>query len=203
MPLVALDIAVLPPDQVARRAIEMSARLPRDESQGLLLGADYLPHITLVQLFVDAGELEPLMTAIDYVVRDRPPLHLHVNGGRSGASSVWMGIDPAPALVDVHERLLEATRPFERSGGDATAFFGGDPSTELDSGARDRDVRWVSEYRAVSSGRACQPHITLGHASRPPVIDPFDFTADRIAACHLGRFCSCRRVLRTWMLHQT
>src|SRR5262245_39099315 len=131
MPLVALDVAVLPPPEVAQHAVALSAALPSGESQGLRLGPEYLPHITLVQLFVDAREMAPLMTEMDHIVRDRRPLHLHVSGGGSGASSVWMGIDLAPGLVDLHDRLLEATRSFERSGGDATAFFGGDPSTEL------------------------------------------------------------------------
>jgi len=192
MPLIALDIAILPPDEVARRATELSASLPRGESQGLLLGPGYLPHITLVQLFADTSETNTLLTQVEDIVRDRSPLHLRVSGGRSGASSVWMGIEPAPVLVELHQHLLDAVLPFEHGDGDASAFFGGD--------ARERDVRWVAQYRETSSGRAFQPHITLGHASHPPVIEPFDFTARRVAACHLGRFCSCRRVLRAFHL---
>jgi 2'-5' RNA ligase len=193
MPLIALDIAILPPDEVARRATELSASLPRGESQGLLLGPDYLPHITLVQLFADTSETSTLLTHVEDIVRDRSPLNLRVSGGgRTGASSVWMEIESAPALIDLHQRLLEATQPFECAGGDASAFFCGD--------ARARDVRWVAQYRETSSGRWFQPHITLGHASHSPVIEPFDFTATRVAACHLGRFCSCRRVLRAFHL---
>ena len=63
-----------------------------------------------------------------------------------------------------------------------------------------RDVQWVTGYRTSSSGPSFQPHITLGHAVRPPAIEPFDFEATTVAACHLGRFCSCRRVLRTYDL---
>jgi 2'-5' RNA ligase len=192
MSLIALDIAVLPPDDVTQRAIALSASLPAAESQGLCLGPDYLPHVTLVQAFVDEREIVPLFTQVEDIVPERPPLHLRVSGGRSGASSVWMGIEPALVLVELHQHLLDAVLPFERADGDVSAFFGGD--------ARERDVRWVAQYRETSSGRAFQPHITLGHASHSPVIEPFDFTATRVAACHLGRFCSCRRVLRAWHL---
>jgi 2'-5' RNA ligase len=192
MSLIALDIAVLPSDDVARRAIALSASLPAAESQGLRLGPDYLPHITLVQAFVNEREMVPLLEQVDVVLRAHPALELHVSGGGSGASSVWMGIERAPVLVELHQHLLDAVLPFERADGDAGAFCGGD--------ARERDVRWVAQYRETSSGRAFRPHITLGHASHPPIIEPFDFTARRVAACHLGRFCSCRRVLRAFHL---
>jgi hypothetical protein len=74
--------------------------------------------------------------------------------------------------------------------GDAAAFFGKD--------ARERDVLWVREFRRNSSLERFRPHITLGHAARPPAIEPFEFTPTRIAVCHLGRFCTCRRIIRTW-----
>ena len=44
------------------------------------------------------------------------------------------------------------------------------------------------------------PHITLGHAEQPPAVAPMSFTAGIVAACHLGRFCTCREILRTWTL---
>ena len=50
------------------------------------------------------------------------------------------------------------------------------------------------------AGMASATHITLGHAEQPPVIERMQFQASIIAACHLGRFCACREILRTWML---
>jgi hypothetical protein len=47
---------------------------------------------------------------------------------------------------------------------------------------------------------AYTPHITLGHAEEPPEVTPMVFNAAMIAACHLGRFCSCREILRSWSL---
>jgi 2'-5' RNA ligase len=189
--LIAIDIAILPPASVARIAIESSAALPRAESQGLLLGTDdYLPHVTLLQQFVSADALSAFLDRIGDIVQTRHPIALRVTGGGMGSSSVWMSIERTPALVDLHQHVLDAALPFDRERGDATAFVDGD--------ARDRDVQWVTGYRASSSGPSFQPHITLGHAARPPAIEPFDFEATTVAACHLGRFCSCRRVLRAW-----
>ncbi len=192
MTVLAVDVAILPPPAVSERAIALSAALPVHESHGLLLGPDRLPHITLTQQFVPAAALDAAIVQVDHVVRRHPPPHLRVTGGGKGRNSVWMSIERAPELVALHERLLHATEALEVATGDAAAFLGDD--------ARDRDVRWVREFRRESSFDRFTPHITIGHASAPPFVEPFDFMATRIAVCHLGRFCTCRRVIRAWDL---
>jgi 2'-5' RNA ligase len=192
MSLVALDVAVLPPDAVARRAIDVSAGLPSHESQGLVLGPEHFPHITLLQQFVRVDDVPAFMACVGETLQQFQPLGLRVTGGGTGGRTVWLAIERAPALVALHERLLEVTEGLEDTAGDVMAFFGGD--------ARDRDVNWVTRYRAESSLARFLPHITLGHAARPPLVEPFDFEASTVAVCHLGRFCSCRRVLRAWEL---
>ena len=186
----AIDIAILPPADVSARAIALSAALPAAESQGLLLGADYPPHITLTQQFVLSESFDSLLEQIDRVMRDRAPLHLRVTGGGKGSNSVWMSIERSPELVSLHEQLLQVAEPFEVTTGDSAAFFGDD--------ARDRDVRWVREFRHQSSFDRFTPHITLGHASNTPAIEPAAFVATTVAVCHLGGFCTCRRILRAW-----
>jgi 2'-5' RNA ligase len=189
---VAIDIAILPPADVSAHAIALSTALPRAESRGLQLGPGFLPHITLTQQFVSRGVLDQAIAQVDRALRRQPPLPLRVTGGGRGSNSVWMAIARTPALVRLHERLLDVTAAFEAAGGDASAFVDGD--------ARDRDVRWVREFRRESSFARFTPHITLGHASEPPCVEPFDFVATRIAMCPLGRFCTCRRIIRAWEL---
>jgi len=195
--VIAIDIAILPPADVSARAIALSASLPADESQGLRLGVDRLPHITLTQQFVPSESLAPLLAQLDRLLRNREPVQLRVTGGGKGTSgrttsSVWMTIEQTPTLANLHAQLLEAVEPFEVTTGDASAFFGEDP--------RDRDVRWVREFRRESSVDRFTPHITLGHASESPTVEPMEFVAATIAVCHLGRFCTCRQIIRAWHL---
>lgn len=188
----ALDVAVLPPPDVTARAIVASAALPEKGSQALRLAAGHLPHVTLTQLFARANEMEQVLARVDETLRGVPPLALRVTGGGQGASSVWMAIERTPLLVELHEALMEALRGLERPDGGTGAFFGDD--------ARVRDVLWVTGYRLKSSFGHYTPHITLGHGSRLPSIEPFSFTANTVAVCHLGRFCACRRIIRHWTL---
>ena len=103
-----------------------------------------------------------------------------------------MTVTRTPELLDLHERLMAALRGLERPGGTPDAFFEGD--------ARVRDVLWVAGFRLQASFGAFTPHITLGHGDQAPAIEPLAFEATTVAACHLGRFCTCRSVLREWKL---
>jgi 2'-5' RNA ligase len=190
--LIAFAMAILPPPGIGQRAVELGASLPPEESKGLRLGPRHLPHITLTQQFVRADELAPVLARVEGVLRDHPPLEVHVTGGTSVGGAAWMVVEPSSDLIGLHERLMEALRGFERAEGGPGAFVDGD--------GRLADVLWVDSYRLKSALHAFAPHITLGHSSQPPVVEPLAFTADTIAACHLGRFCTCERILRRWTL---
>ena len=192
MKLVALDVAILPPPDVMARAIAFSAGLPGEGSELLRLDAQHLPHITLTQHFIKYDDLDGAYAEIDELLERQRPLHITVTGGGQSAHTLWMTVERTPQLLDLHERLMQALKGLERTGGDAHAFF--------DGGGRVGDVHWVAAFRQNSSFRAFTPHITLGHGVRPPAVEPITFPATAIAACHLGRFCACRRVLRAWEL---
>jgi hypothetical protein len=121
-----------------------------------------------------------------------PPLRILATGGGKSGHSLWIAIEKTPELAALHERLMEALRGVERPEGTPAAFADGD--------GRVGDVLWVAGYRLKSSFGHFVPHVTLGHGEEAPTIDPFAFDAATVAACHLGRFCTCRRVLRNWTL---
>jgi hypothetical protein len=198
--LIALDVALLLPSGARQRAIDLSratvaapSSSPAGETHEISqLNDDHLPHITLTQQFVRAEEIDAVFERIDEALRGHPPISIRITGGGKGSSAVWMSVERTAEIAGLHERLMEALRGLERPGGTAAAFVGGD--------ARVADVAWVTTYRLKSSLGSYNPHVTLGHAPEPPQITPFAFEATTVAACHLGRFCSCRKALRSWEL---
>ena len=190
--LVALDVAILPPPDVAQRAVACSATLPAEGSQGLRLDAEHLPHVTLTQQFVREDEMDAVLACIGDVCASLPPFRALATGGGKSGHTLWITIERTPEIVALHERLMEALRGYERPEGGPGAFFNGE--------GRMGDVIWVSGFRLKAGFGEFAPHITLGHGKEPPVIEPFAFDATTVAACHLGRFCTCRRVLANWTL---
>jgi 2'-5' RNA ligase len=190
--LVALDVAILPPADVTTRVINYSAALPAEGSHGLRLDAEHLPHITLTQQFVREEELEAAFTQIGEVLQQQRPLRILITGSGHSGHSLWLAAERTPELLDLHERLMETLRGLERQDGGPHAFF--------DENGRVGDVMWVAGFRLKSSFGAFTPHITLGHGKQLPAVEPFAFDATTVAACHLGRFCACRKVLKAWPL---
>jgi 2'-5' RNA ligase len=194
-PLIAVDVAVLLPPAVADVAVALSAGLPALESLGLRLDAAHLPHITLTQQFVTRTAVPEVAAAVERVVREQPALSLAVVGPGRGSQSIWMQIGLTPELARLHRALMDVLLPFEQRGGGPLDFAGGD--------ARDGDVTWVSGFRRGSSFDSFTPHVTLGHTRGLPHVEPIGFIADKVALCHLGRFCTCREVLRSWTLRDS
>src|SRR5262245_34961584 len=88
--LVAIDVAILPPEPVAGLARELNAAIQtRGSADGLVLDATHLPHVTLTQQFVRDDDLEEVLERVGGVLRSVPPLTLRVTGGAKGGSSVW------------------------------------------------------------------------------------------------------------------
>lgn len=194
MQLLALDVAVLLPPDVRQRVIALNAALPPEGSHGLRLDEDHHPHITLMQSFVRAEELDAALDCVAEVLQDRRAMTLDITGSAHNGDTLLLTVGRNPTLVELHEALMEALRGYERPGGTPAAFAGGD--------GRVGDIMWVASYRLKSSFHHFEPHITLGHGEQAPAIEPFSFEATTIAACQLGHFCTCQRILRQWELER-
>lgn len=195
---IAIDIALLLPEAVNQRVKAANAALLAERPDGFRFDESHLPHITLVQQFIRCANIPALIEQIDPILRGISPLSLRITGVGSSATAAHFVIKRTSGIDELHRTLLDAVLPFEEAVGSAEAFYSGDePVLEP---ARDGDVQWVGNFRSHSSYDRFSPHITLGIGAPPEFGAPFEFTADRVALCHLGRFCTCRVVLQEWRL---
>lgn len=192
--LIATDVALLLPEAVNARVRAANTALLAERPAGFRIDDAHLPHVTLAQQFIRRVELPVLIERMQPILRGTPPLLLRVAGVGSSGTATQFTIEPTPDLQKLHETVMDALQPFEEADGGAEAFYSdGEP-------ARENDVAWVSQFRSHSSYARFSPHITLGIGRLPEFREPFEFTADRAALCHLGRFCTCRVVRQEWAL---
>ena len=197
--LMAIDIALLLPEAANERAKAANAALLAARPEGFRFDESHLPHITLVQQFIRRANISALIERIDPILRGASPLRLRVTGVGSSATAAYFAIATPPEMDRLHRTLMDAVLPFEETGGGGEAFFSTGSGDELArEPARDGDVQWVGNFRSHASYDRFSPHITLGIGPPPELREPFEFTADRVAFCHLGRFCTCRVVLQEW-----
>jgi len=187
--LIAIDLALAPPERVQERARRINQELAEG---GLQFDATHLPHISLAQCFVWRASLPLLIERLSLELRSAAAVPISASALVDQQSTISFLLDRTPELLDLHVRLMDALRDWEEEGGDASAFYSeGEP-------ARDKDVSWVANFRTAASYRKFIPHITLGFGRSSVRIEPFDFLANRVGLFHLGRFCSCRALLHEW-----
>lgn len=194
--LVALDVVLLPPHAAAVALGRLNARLEPPPG-GFVFDDTHLPHVTLVQQFVREADLRGVLSALGRVASETPPIPLRGVALRRGRTTTSLEVDGGAALRRLHDRLLERLEPHAAPPADASAFVAdGEP-------ARDGDVDWVTHFRTQAAGPRFEPHVTLGVGALGDAAPRIEFAATELAACHLGRFCTCRHVLGTWRLGDT
>ena len=191
--LLALDVAVLPPAACRLRLADLNAALD-PPPRGFRFDETHLPHVTLAQQFVAAGRLDDVIRCLARVVRGAAPLRLRSTGLSRGHTTSSLRLAPTAALARLHAGVMDALLPFDAGPGDESAFASnGEPP-------RPADLEWVTRFRDQAAYARFDPHITLGVGAAQGPAATLDAVADRVALCHLGGYCTCRRALALWTL---
>ncbi len=61
--------------------------------------------------------------------------------------------------------------------------------------ASESTLAWIKNYSEKSSFEKFFPHITIGYGEINDYSFPIKFTASKLALCHLGNHCTCRKIL--------
>jgi 2'-5' RNA ligase len=189
--LIAIDLALIPPERVQERARRVNREL---SAGGLKFDATHMPHITLAQCFAWKASLPLLIERLGLALRDTAAVPTAAIALIDQESTISFLLDRTRPLQKLHESLMDTLKEWEEEGGDASSFHSdGEP-------VRDKDVDWVKNFRTEASYRNFVPHITLGFGRTAALFEPFDFSADHLGLFHLGRFCTCRLLLKEWPL---
>ena len=191
--LLAVDVALLLPPDAREVAARLNARLagPPD---GFRFDAGHLPHVTLAQQFVPAADLPLVAAEAGDVLASFAPLKLTAGRFASSGPTTSLALAATRPLATLHARLMDRLAPFDVTAGGAEAFLAdGEPP-------RARDVEWVTRFRTAAAYGSFEPHVTLGAGALDAPAPALEFEAAQAALCHLGRFCTCRRVLASWTL---
>ena len=191
--LVAVDAAVLLPPTAQEVVAQLNAQLvaPPD---GFRFDAGHLPHVTLAQQFVPAADLGLVTAEIGAVLASFPPLTLTADRLASSGVTTSLVLASTRPLTALHTRLMDRLAAFDMTAGGADAFLANGEAP------RARDIEWVTRFRTAAAYGSFEPHVTLGVGTLDSPAPAFEFEADEVALCRLGRFCTCRRTITSWTL---
>jgi 2'-5' RNA ligase len=192
---IAVDIVLLPDEEMAELTIEANARLVRQYgSQIVLSQADCLPHISLAMGCVEPDRIEAIGEILKETAGEHPIGDLVVTGvvttlDAKGQRTSSFALAKTPELQSLHEDITGRMREYFSYDATAEMIYGSGPVAES-------TLAWIRTFREKSSFAAFFPHITLGYGPvDQPMTFPLRVTPRCLALCHLGNHCTCRKVL--------
>lgn len=201
MPKTAVDVVLLPPEEVMDLAISLNSKLAERQKQEIQLDKkNMLPHITLAMGVIDQKGLNEVKRAMEDIAAHVSPLSLQIirtatvqhNGGKPVAHA---HVQETLKLKALHNLCVTKM----------SAFFDGDVKTsayarrkgeQMSKSAKD----YLDNFLGKHAFENYKPHITLGHGSAPKLDKKKTFTATRFALCRLGNHNTCREVLAEYLL---
>ena len=198
---IAVDVVLLPDEAVTNRTIEINRRLIGNGPPEIVLNCkDCVPHISLAMGCIDEAEVTAIQKRLESLARETAVGQLRVVGvvasvNARGETTSLLEVDRTEELQALHELVMQEMMPFFRS--------------EVSEAMIDDDVvsgstlDWIRTYPQKAAYEHFRPHVTIGYGQAPAGLSfPIPFRATRLALCHLGNHCTCRRLLVTVDLPQ-
>jgi hypothetical protein len=189
---------------MVNKAKATNARLRQNYPRGYALDAAHVPHITMVQRFVRARDLDAV--AAGKAAQSGPPVPMkltatgYVSAEWDGIGVVVFAVERAPELLQLASNIVDAVQPFAVNGGTADAFAKV-PGEEIS----ENSIKYVEAFVPASSGEKYLPHVTVGTAQLNFVkaleAEPFakfSFSGVNIVIYQLENFGTAQKRLWTW-----
>ena len=205
--VIAIDILLEPDGRMLERAESNNARLRQAFPSGFALDADHRPHITLLQCFVAAKDLEALYSATGNVIGDAKVTNLLLRAVRCyytpgpGVGVAGICATLTPELQKLQADVIAAAAPFMVATATIDAFTAGHDNPAFDTALID----YVSGFVAHHAGAHFNPHVSTGVAPTDyldrMIAEPFPafaFAPAGAAIFQLGPFGTAARLLKRW-----
>ncbi|MBN2188461.1 MAG: 2'-5' RNA ligase family protein [Chitinispirillaceae bacterium] len=194
MKRLAVDVVLLPPPRMTELAIAVNRGLARRYGKEIVFNRkNCLPHLSLCMGVLDEKKIPAVADILERIGKGSPPLRLTVTGlpahtDSEGLSVSHFEIRKTASLQRLHETVMNKTAPF-LTRKTTSAMLAPPPPYSRGTFA------WIKNYPEESAYGNFRPHITVGFGEAEIRGLPFRFTASRLALCHLGNHCTCRKML--------
>ncbi|MFN6340357.1 MAG: 2'-5' RNA ligase family protein [Cyanobacteriota bacterium] len=197
MTLMAINVLLEPDAATIERAKAWNARLRETYPKGFALDANHTPHITILQRFVPAADLEAVARAVGEAVAEASPVNWRSTAtglydlahGNLGAMGIV--IQPTEDWLRLQRRVIDRVAPFAAERGTAEAFaprLDGGPISQL-------TIDYVNSFVGRRTGPNYHPHVTVGIGTRDVLdalkaepFEPFAVWAESVSLYQVGDY---------------
>lgn len=190
----AVDVALLPPIEVMQSVIGLinynSDSVIKLDTHGCL------PHISLAMGVLRKDNIEAAKALLNKLTNEHTAISVsliatetHTIPGNIKINDITVRTDTM--LLSLAKDVMSVFEPLLTHDNATTDMFASPPEVSQVS------TSWVQNYYQNNKiPESFRPHITLGEGTVKDIITtPITFKASRLALCHLGNYCTCRRIL--------
>lgn len=195
---IAIDVVLLPPPEVARAAIEVSADLAHisGNTKIVLDTATMLPHISLCMGVVNESDLPEVERILGEIAGAFDALTLEAQGPvavpiPTNENIAVLPVQNTHALQQLHELIMARLDHLLTQDATEEMFIHPQEVEQI-------SCEWVNGYKNA----AFFPHITVGFGEATASGFPVRFQASTLAVCQLGNYCTCQKKLFSLTLHE-
>jgi len=202
----AIDIALEPDATMVEHAKAANARLLKDFPRGFALDATHHPHVSMLQQFVRAADLDAAADAV--LAKEKPTAwrlkafkYYYIPSPPIGLAGIV--VEPTEDLHRLQDELIAAIAPFTVDTGTPATFAS-------DEGWRDIQpflIVYVAHFVTDAASKRFNPHVTIGVGTEAylntMLAEPFaSFTFSPAGASiyQLGSFGTARKELKALRL---
>jgi len=194
MAKMAVDVVLLPSEGVTNQAIEANKGLLEQYADRIILDKENcLPHISLAMGCMDERDITNIEKILESIAEKYNPGQLSIIGINTGTNSLGEKVSAfelkkTERLLSLHKEVMRRMKPYFSY--DVTAEMVLWPPIACES-----TLLWIKNYPEKSAFENFFPHITIGYGQVDDFSFTAKFTASKLALCHLGNHCTCRKVL--------
>ena len=192
----AIDIVLLPPENIMKLCIDLNRKDNADSYQTINL-KDNLPHISLAMGVLDENDLESAKNLLSKISNDFLVLNLELFEMYYGVTpdnkkSYAFRVGITEELQNLHNKIVSDFSKILSHNKVSIDMFYFDPNETMD----EISSYWVQNY-PKKSFENFSAHISLKCRNAEYNNTPVKFTANDLAICYLGNFCTCRKILHS------
>ena len=198
---IAVDIVLLPSEEMADKAIAANKELLKQYAHKIVLDKVIcLPHISLAMGCIDDIDIDEIDTILRTIVKETSLGQLNAVGiktetNQAGEKVSVLEIEKTEALQSLHEVVMKKLSP----------YFSYDVRADMvlsSAQTSQSTLDWIKNYPEKPSFEKFFPHITIGYGEINNFSFQIKFEASKLALCHLGNHCTCKVILASVNLEQ-
>jgi len=191
---IAVDAVLLPSEEMVDKTIAANRELQKQYAEKIILDKEScLPHISLAMGCIDERDIADIEKVLQTIAKQNSlgrlsAIGIHSSENSAGEQVSVIQIERTEALQSLHEEVMRRLEPYFNY--DVTVDMVLSPPM-----AGESTLAWIKDYPEKSSFEKYFPHITIGYGEINDYSFPIEFAVSKLALCHLGNHCTCRKIL--------